>query len=126
MNRQMVVAYNAFHMQILHTDGAHLAVVRKCIGDFVEGVLTLVGYAFLQTGNLYASLVSIGRTFLSTAQTLLQQSKTIQTFAQVLGIVKCPSVRAYCQSLNSKVYANGRIVFDRRFRFFLYVCVNKD
>ena len=55
----MMVACHALHIQILHTDGAHLVVVRKCIGDFVENVLTLIGYAFLQTGNLYASLVPI-------------------------------------------------------------------
>ena len=43
----MVVALHTLHVQILHADGMHLAVVRECMGNLVKAVLTAVGNAFL-------------------------------------------------------------------------------
>ena len=33
---QIMIACHAFHIQVLHTDGVHLTVVRECMGDFVK------------------------------------------------------------------------------------------
>ena len=48
--RQMMVALHPFHVQILHAECTHLALVRECIGDFVKVILTAVSDVFLQPG----------------------------------------------------------------------------
>ena len=88
----MVGTGHTLHIQILHTDGAHLAVVRQCIGDFVKAVLALVGDMFLEAGNLDTCLIAVGRAFLFPAQVFLQHSKAVQAFLQVLRILKYASV----------------------------------
>lgn len=54
-----MVTLHSFHIQILHADGTHLAVVRKRMGNFVKVILTAVGYVFLQSGHSNASLVAV-------------------------------------------------------------------
>ena len=93
----MVIACHAFHIQILHADGTHLAVVRERMGDFVKVVLTAVGDVFLQPGNTEASLVTVGGTLLLAAQPLLQQFQAIQAMLQILRVLKRASVRTDCE-----------------------------
>ena len=57
--RQVMVALHPLHVQVLHTDGTHLAVVRECMGDLVEVVSAAVGNVFLKTGNTDSSLVTV-------------------------------------------------------------------
>ena len=45
--RQMMVALHPLHVQILHADGTHLAVVRECMSDFVKVVLAAIYNVFL-------------------------------------------------------------------------------
>ena len=94
---QMVVTLHSLHVQMLHADGAHLALVRECMGDFVKVILTGVSNTLLQPGYKDASLVAIGRTFLFAAQPLLQQSQAVKVTLQVLRVVKRASVRTYCK-----------------------------
>ncbi len=67
----MVVTLHPFHVQILHADSAHLAVVRECMVNLVKAVLSTVGNAFLLPGFKDEGLVAIGRAFLFAAQPLL-------------------------------------------------------
>ena len=92
---QMVVAQHPLHVQILHEDGTHLAVVRESMGDFVKVIFPAVGDVFLQPGYTAACLVAVGRTFLFAAQPLLQQLQAVKAFLKVLGVVKRASVRTY-------------------------------
>lgn len=69
----MAVTLHPFHVQIFQADGAHLAVVRESMGDFVKVVLTAVGNVLLQPGYTDECLVAVGRTFLFIAQPLLKQ-----------------------------------------------------
>ena len=69
--RQMVVMLHTLHVQILHAEGTHLAVVRECVGDFMKVILTAVSNTLLQPSYTDASLVAVGRTFLFAAQPLL-------------------------------------------------------
>ena len=85
-----VVALHPFHIQILHTDGAHLAVVRERMGYLVKAVFPLVGDMFLQTGYPDACLIAVCRAFLLPALTLLQHGKTVKAAFQVL---RLPNVR---------------------------------
>ena len=59
----MVVTLHSLHVQILHANSAHLALVRECIGDFVKVILAAVSDVFLQPGYKDASLVAVGRIF---------------------------------------------------------------
>ena len=68
---QVVVTLHPLHVQILHAEGTHLAVVRECMGDLVEVVLAAVGDMFLQTSHTDASLVTVGRSFLFSTQPFL-------------------------------------------------------
>lgn len=68
-----MVTLHSFHIQILHADGTHLAVVRKRMGNFVKVVLTAVGNVLLQPVYTDECLVAVGRTFLFIAQPLLKQ-----------------------------------------------------
>lgn len=70
---QVVVLHHSFHVQILHAYGTHLAVVRQCIGDFVNVIFTAIGNMFMQPSYADACLVTVGRTFLFAAQPLLKQ-----------------------------------------------------
>lgn len=88
-----MVALHPFHIQILHADGAHLAVMRERIGDFVKIIFPLVGDMFLQTGYTNTSFIPVGRTFLFAAQPLLQYGKAVKAVLQVLGIVEGTPVR---------------------------------
>ena len=36
---QMMVTLHSLHVQMLHANSAHLALVRECIGDFVKVIL---------------------------------------------------------------------------------------
>ena len=76
----MMVTLHSFHVQILHAEGTHLAVVRECMGGFVKVVLAAVGDVFLQPRHTDASLVAVGRDFLFATQPLLQQLQTVQAF----------------------------------------------
>ena len=67
----MVVMLHTLHVQILHAEGTHLAVVRECVGDFMKVILTAVSNTLLQPSYTDASLVAVGRTFLFAAQPLL-------------------------------------------------------
>ncbi len=93
--RQVMVSLHTLYVQVLHAEGTHLAIVRECMGDFVEVILAAVSDVFLQPGYADACLVAVGRTFLFTAQPLLQQSQAVQAVLQVLRVVKRASVRAY-------------------------------
>ena len=62
--RQMMVTLHSLHVQILHANSAHLALVREYIGDFVKVLLTGVSNTLLQPGYKDASLVAVSRTFL--------------------------------------------------------------
>lgn len=121
----MMVALHPLHVQILHADGAHLAVVRERMGDFVKVVLTAVGDVFLQPGNTEASLVAVGRTFLFAAQPLLQQFQTVKASLQILRVLKRASVRAYGERLYAKVYAERGLSPYRCCRVFLNVRINQ-
>lgn len=55
----MMVALHTFDIQILHTDGTHLVVVRECMGYLVKVILSAVGNVFLKTGNTDSSLVTV-------------------------------------------------------------------
>ena len=70
--RQVMVALHPLHVQVLHTDGTHLAVVRECMGDLVKVVSAAVGDVLLQPGHADASLVAVGGTFPFPAHPLLQ------------------------------------------------------
>ena len=121
----MVVAYHSLHVQILHADGAHLAVVRERMGDFVKAVLAAVGYVFLQPGNTDAGLVAVGRTILFAAQPLLQQFQAVKASLQILRVLKRASVRAYGERLYAKVYAERGLSPYRCCRVFLNVRINQ-
>ena len=54
-----MVVLHTFDIQILHTDGTHLAVVCECMGDLVEVVSAAVGDVLLQPGHADASLVAV-------------------------------------------------------------------
>ena len=54
----MMVTLHSLHVQILHANNAHLALVRECIGDFVKVLLTGVSNTLLQPGYKDASLVA--------------------------------------------------------------------
>ena len=93
--RQMMVALHPFHVQILHAECTHLALVRECIGDFVKVILAAVGDVFLQPGYKDASLVAVGRTFLFATQPLLLQFQAVKATLQVLRVIKRAPVRTY-------------------------------
>ena len=40
----MMVTLHSLHVQILHANSAHLALVREYIGDFVKVILTGISY----------------------------------------------------------------------------------
>lgn len=80
---QMMVALHPLHVQILHADGTHLAVVRECMGDFVKIILAAVGNVSLQPGYTAACLVAVGRAFLFATQPLLQKLQAIKASLQV-------------------------------------------
>ena len=92
---QMVVSLHPLHVQILHANSAHLALVRECMGNLVKVVLTAVSDVFLQPGYKDASLVAVGRTFLFATQPLLQQFQAVKATLQVLRVVKRAPVRTY-------------------------------
>lgn len=73
-------------------------------------VLTAVGYVFLQPGYLDAGLVTVCRTFLFAAQTLLKQLQTVKASLQVLRIAKCASVRTYGKRFDTQINTQSRIV----------------
>ena len=91
----MMVTLHSLHVQMLHANSAHLALVRECIGDFVKVILTAVSDVFLQPGYKDASLVAVGRTFLFATQPLLQQFQAVKATLQVLRVVKRAPVRTY-------------------------------
>ena len=92
---QMMVTLHSLHVQMLHANSAHLALVRECIGDFVKVILTGVSNTLLQPGYKDASLVAVGRTFLFATQPLLQQFQAVKATLQVLRVVKRAPVRTY-------------------------------
>ena len=82
----MMVTLHSLHVQMLHANSAHLALVRECIGDFVKVILAAVSDVFLQPGYKDASLVAVGRTFLFATQPLLQQFQAVKATLQVFGL----------------------------------------
>ena len=91
----MVGTLHSLHVQILHANSAHLALVRECLGDFVKVILTGVSNTLLQPGYKDASLVAVGRAFLFATQPLLQQFQSVKATWQVLRVVKRAPVRTY-------------------------------
>ena len=90
-----MVALHPLHVQILHAECTHLAVVREYMGDLVKVVLAAVRDMFLQPRHADACLVAVGRTFLFATQPLLQQFQAVKATLQVLRVVKRASVRTY-------------------------------
>lgn len=91
---QTVVTLHPFHIQILHADSTHLAVVRERIGNFVKIIFPFVGDIFLQPSYTNTSSIPVVRTFLLAAQSFLQHDKAVKAVLQVLWIVEGTSVRA--------------------------------
>ena len=55
----MVVTLHSLHVQILHANSAHLALVRECIGDFVKVILTGISYLKLFIHLIYTSFTIV-------------------------------------------------------------------
>ena len=55
----MVVSLHPLHVQILHANSAHLALVREYIGDFVKVILTGISYLKLFLHLIYTSFTIV-------------------------------------------------------------------
>ena len=122
---QMMVALHTLHVQILHADCTHLAVVRKCMGYLVKVILAAVGYMLLQACNLYTCLVTVCRAFLFAAQALLKHGKPMKASLQVLRVLESSSVRTYRKRLDAQVYTYSCLFLWFGSLEFLDTCIHQ-
>ena len=104
---KMVVPEHALHIQVLDTDGAHLAVVRQLMSDLVNVVQPLVGYLGVNAGDVMLNLLPVGRTLRLMSQFPLVVLQTLICYLSKMRGGKLASVGTDGKSLHAGIDADG-------------------
>jgi len=107
---KVAVALHTIHVQVLHTDGAHLAFVRQLVGNLVKVVSTAVGDVLMQP--CYALLrAAVGTASLGLLrQAALQQLQLTSLLAGIVRAVELPAIGKHGKGLQSCVDADGGLL----------------
>ena len=123
---KVMVPKHTLHIQILDTDGTHLAVVRQLMSDFVDIVEPLVGNLVMYACDMMLNLLPSGRSLRLVTQFPLVMFQTLLSCLGKMRSSELTAIRADCKGLYTGVDANGCACVNSRTWLLVDGSINKD
>ena len=123
---EVMIPEHTSHIQVLNTNGAHLAVVRQLMSDLVNVIKSLIGDLDMYACDMMLNLLPSGRSFCLVSKFPLVMLQTLFSRLGKMRSREFTTIGADCKGLYTCVDANGCACVNSRAGLLGNGCVNKN